>query len=121
MATTVDHLVADRADRDVIREWAQRYCDSVCMGDGAGIVNLFAEDGTFAIAGGGRDRTVTGRANLLKAYGEDLSTIKPPPYIHNHLIELKEAGRASGRCYVDGRDAPKHMNPLGTPYSNHHT
>ena len=101
MATTLEHLVADLADREAIRELPQRYCDCVWRGDVAGIVNLYAEDGTFAIAGGGRDRTVTGRANLLKAYGEDLSTIKPRPYIHNHVIELKGAGRASGRCYVE--------------------
>ncbi len=97
---------------------SQRYCDCVWRGDVAGIVNLYAEDGTFAIAGGGRDRTVTGRANLLKAYGEDLSTIKPRPYIHNHVIELKGAGRASGRCYVEVRDAAKNMELLGTGYYN---
>ncbi len=107
MATTLEHLVADLADREAIRELPQRYCDCVWRGDVAGIVNLYAEDGTFAIAGGGRDRTVTGRANLLKAYGEDLSTIKPRPYIHNHVIELKGAGRASGRCYVEVRDAAR--------------
>jgi SnoaL-like domain len=118
MATTLEHLVADLADREAIRELPQRYCDCVWRGDVAGIVNLFAEDGTFAIIGGGRDRTVTGRANLLKAYGEDLSTIKPRPYIHNHVIELKRTGRASGRCYVEVRDAAKNMELLGTGYYN---
>ena len=118
MATTLEHLVADLADREAIRELPHRYCDCVWRGDVAGIVNLFAGDGTFAIAGGGRDRTVTGRANLLKAYGEDLSTIKPRPYIHNHVIELKGNGRASGRCYVEVRDAAKNMELLGTGFYN---
>jgi hypothetical protein len=81
-AKTLEHLVADLADREAIRELPQRYCDCVWRGDVAGIVNLYAEDGTFAIAGGGRDRTVTGRGNLLKTYGEDLSSLKPRPYIH---------------------------------------
>jgi SnoaL-like protein len=90
----------------------------VWRGDVAGIVNLYAEDGTFAIAGGGRDRTVTGRGNLLKTYGEDLSSLKPRPYIHNHVIELKGNGRASGRCYVEVRDAAKSMDLLGTGYYN---
>jgi hypothetical protein len=118
MATTLEHLVAGLADREAIRELPHRYCDCVWRGDVEGIVNLYAEDGTFAIAGGGRDRTITGRANLLKAYGEDLTTIKPRPYIHNHVIELKGNGRASGRCYVEVRDAAKNMELLGTGYYN---
>jgi len=51
-------------------------------------------------------------------YGERISSLKPLPYIHNHVIELKGNGRASGRCYVEVRDAAKNMDLLGTGYYN---
>jgi hypothetical protein len=115
---SLEATIAELADRDAIRELPQRYCDCVWRGDVAGVVNLFAENGSFTVSGGGRDRSVTGRANLLKAYGDDLSSIKPRPYIHNHVVELKGNGRASGRCYVEVRDAAQNMNMLGTGYYN---
>jgi hypothetical protein len=90
----------------------------VWRADVAGIVNLFAEDGTFEVKGAGRDRLASGRANLTKAYTNDLTTIKPRPYIHNHVIELKGPTRASGRCYVEVRDASKNFEILGTGYYN---
>ncbi len=34
------------------------------------------------------------------------------------MIELKGAGCASGRCYVEVRDAAKNMELLGTGYYN---
>jgi len=119
MATkTFEQVVIELADREAIRELPQRYCDCVWRADVAGIVKLFAEDGTFAVKGAGRDRSVTGSANLLKTYAEDLAAIKPRPYIHNHVIELKGGGRASGRCYVEVRDASKNFDLLGTGYYN---
>jgi hypothetical protein len=72
-AKSLEATIAELADRDAIRELPQRYCDCVWQGDVAGVVNLFAENGSFTVSGGGRDRSVTGRANLLKAYGDDLS------------------------------------------------
>ncbi|MGA2409999.1 MAG: nuclear transport factor 2 family protein [Candidatus Binataceae bacterium] len=115
---TLEQTVAELTDLEAIRELPQRYCDCVWRSDVEGIVSLFAEDGTFKVTGAGRDRTATGRANLLKAYGHDLTTIKPRPYIHNHVIELKGGGKASGRCYVEVRDADKNFDLLGTGYYN---
>jgi hypothetical protein len=119
MATkSLESIVNELADREAIRALPQRYCDCVWRGDAAGVVDLFAEDGSFTVSGGGRDRSVSGRANLLKTYGTDLSSIKPRPYIHNHVIELKGNGRAGGRCYVEVRNAANNMNMLGTGYYN---
>jgi hypothetical protein len=119
MATkSPEQTVMELADRESIRELPQRYCDCVWRADVAGIVNLFAEDGTFEVKGAGRDRLASGRANLTKAYTNDLTTIKPRPYIHNHVIELKGPTRASGRCYVEVRDASKNFEILGTGYYN---
>ncbi len=119
MATkTFEESVTELADREAIRELPQRYCDCVWRGDVNGIVALFAENGTFAVKGAGRDRSVTGRPNLLKTYSEDLAAIKPRPYIHNHVIELKGNGRAIGRCYVEVRNGSKNFELFGTGYYN---
>jgi hypothetical protein len=114
----LEAMVAELADREAIRALPQRYCDCVWRGDAAGVVDLFADDGAFIVSGGGRDRSVRGRAELLKTYSSDLSSIKPRPYIHNHVIEFSGDRRASGRCYVEVRNAADNMNLLGTGYYN---
>ena len=83
--------------------------------DVEGIVNLFADDGVFTVIGSNREITNRGRAELLKTYkaGVELS---PRPYIHNHVIELTGPSRATGRCYVELRDASDNLNWLGTGY-----
>jgi hypothetical protein len=117
MATkTLEAIVNELTDREAIHALPQRYCDCVWRGDVAGIVDLFAEDGSFTVSGGGRDRAAHGRSELLKTYGSDLSSIKPRPYIHNHVIELKGNRRASGRCYLEVRNAADNMSLFGTGY-----
>jgi hypothetical protein len=49
-------------------------------------------------------------------YKEALASVTPRPYIHNHVIELKGGGRATGRCYVELRDASNNMNWIGTGF-----
>lgn len=117
-AKSLETIVNELADREAIRALPQRYCDCVWRGDVAGVVDLFAEDGSFVVSGGGRDRAAHGRHELLKTYESDLSSIKPRPYIHNHVIELKGNGRASGRCYLEVRNASNNMILLGTGYYN---
>jgi hypothetical protein len=117
-AKDLESIVSELADREAIRALPQRYCDCVWRSDAAGVVALFTDDGSFTVSGGGRDRSVRGRSELLKTYGSDLSSIRPRPYIHNHVIELKGNGRASGRCYVEVRNAAENMNLLGTGYYN---
>ena len=118
MAKSVEQIVTELADRDAIRELPQRYCDCVWQGDVDGIVNLFAEDGVFTIVGRKNENTARGRAELLKSYKEGLASLTPRPYIHNHVVELKASGRASGRCYVELRDASNKMGWLGTGFYN---
>ena len=116
MARNIDQIVTELADRESIRELPQRYCDCVWRGDVEGIANLFTEDGSFSIAAANSESTTTGRANLQKMYKEALAAVTPRPYIHNHVIELKSAGRASGRCYVELRDAGNDMTWIGTGF-----
>src|ERR1019366_3198442 len=99
MATkSVQEMVNELWDREAIRSLPQRYCDCVWRGDVACLVGLFTEEGVFASTGGEREQVSAGRAKLLEAYA-NIPTSKPRPYIHNHVIELKDHGHASGRCY----------------------
>jgi ketosteroid isomerase-like protein len=116
MAKTLEQLVSEVADRQAIGELPKRYCDCVWRGDVDALVDLFAEDGSFIVTGHRQTSTTTGHANLRKTYAEGLATLTPRPYIHNHVIELHGNGRASGRAYVELRDAAHNMSWLGTGY-----
>ena len=79
---------------------------------------LFTEDGEFTILGRQRENKTVGRANLLKSYKEGLASLTPRPYIHNHVIDLKGNAQASGRCYVELRNASDNMAWLGPGFYN---
>src|SRR6266849_238294 len=101
MAKSIEQTVAELADREAIRDLPLKYCDCVWRGDIEGIANIFAENGTFTVIDlKQQERSNTGRANLLKSFKEGLAAASPRPYIHNHVIELKGSGRATGRCYT---------------------
>ena len=116
MAKSIDQIVTELADREAIRELPQRYCDCVWRNDIDGIVNLFTDDASFSISASNAENTTTGRANLHKMYKDALATVTPRPYIHNHVVDLKGGGRATGRCYVELRDAGNDMKWIGTGF-----
>ncbi len=113
---TVEETLTELCDREAIRDLPVRYCDCVWRGDVAGIVDLFTDDGAFTIKGHEREVTHKGREALLKMYSEALSSQTPRPYIHNHVVELGFYGRATGRCYVELRNASRNMEWAGTGY-----
>jgi SnoaL-like domain len=116
MAKSIDQVVAELADREAIRELPVRYCDCVWRTDVEGIVGLFTENGSFSITARDQETTTTGQANLHKMYKEALASVTPRPYIHNHVVDLKGGNHATGRCYVELRDASNDMKWIGTGY-----
>jgi hypothetical protein len=117
MAKSIEQIVSELADRDAIRELPIKYCDCVWRNDVAGIVDLFANDGAFITKGRKREHRAQGRDALLKLYGSLTSgDVTPRPYIHNHVVELKGSGQASGRCYVEIRDAKKNFQWGGSGF-----
>lgn len=102
-------------DREAIRDLPLRYCDCVWRHDVAGIVDLFAPDGAFIVAGADGEISARGRDALLEFYAKGLD-LSPRPYIHNHVIEQRSAERATGRCYLDLRSAKNDMEWLGAGY-----
>lgn len=116
MAKSIEQTITELADRDQIRELPQRYCDCVWRGDVDGLVKLFAADGAFTIIANNRESTNKGHAELQKTYAAGLKNLTPRPYIHNHVIDLTGDGTATGRCYVELRDASNNLSWLGTGY-----
>ncbi|MGE0825004.1 MAG: nuclear transport factor 2 family protein [Candidatus Binatia bacterium] len=89
-------------DREEIRTLPVRYCHCVWQKDLDGYANLFTDDGWFATNDPSLPRA-EGRANLRKMIGEQLDTLKPRPFIHNHVVELQGPDKAKGTCYVEVR------------------
>ena len=102
-------------DREAIRDLPLRYCDCVWRDDLAGIVNLFSPDGTFTVVNAKGEKKVSGHKELHAMY-RDAAYIMPRPYIHNHVVELTEEGRARGRCYLDLRSAREKMGWHGAGF-----
>lgn len=114
--TATDQALRELLDREAIRDLPLRYCDCVWRDDVSGIVDLFTEDGAFIIKmPGGQESAAKGSEDLQKFYSGGLD-MKPRPYIHNHVIDLAGAERATGRCYLDLRSAKNDMNWLGAGF-----
>jgi hypothetical protein len=101
-AKSNETLLQEVIDREAIRTLPVRYCHCVWQKDLDGYVNLFTEDGSFSIDNPDLPRA-QGHAELRKIVGEGLDTMKPCPFIHNHVIELLSPDRAKGTCYVEVR------------------
>jgi ketosteroid isomerase-like protein len=117
MAKSTDTLVQEMLDREEIRTLPVRYCDCVWQKNLDGYANLFTEDGTF----GTDDPTLPkgkGPAELKKMIGGALDTMKPRPFIHNHVVELLGPDKAKGTCYVEVRMTKEGKKWLMTGWYN---
>ena len=106
---TPDELVAELLAREAIRDLPVRYCDCVWRNDMKGLVNLFAENGSFTTQGRERSMASTGRPALLEMYSKAIGEASPRPYIHNHVVDLTSKDRGIGRCYVELRGAKRNF------------
>ena len=113
---SIEESLAELADREAIRELPVRYCDCVWRNDLAGLVDLFTADASFIYKGREREQTTKGQAELKKMYESALGELNPRPYIHNHVVDLKGANRAIGRCYVELRSFARAMEWIGSGY-----
>lgn len=113
---STEQLVGELVDREAIRDLPVRYCDCVWRGDLDGLVGLFSADATFIFKGRERETATKGHADLKKMYETALADATPRPYIHNHVVDLKGNGRASGRCYVELRSISRAMEWIGSGY-----
>jgi ketosteroid isomerase-like protein len=115
---TTEQLVQELLDREAIRDLPKRYCHCVWTGDLDGIVSLFTDDGCMIMQTRKGPQTTAGREALRKTFARVVDELGPRPYIHNHVIALKDATHASGTCYVELRDSKNDMRWLGTGFYN---
>lgn len=101
-AKSTETLLQEVIDREAIRTLPVRYCHCVWQQDLDGYVNLFTEDGSFSTNDPKLPRA-QGHDGLHKMISSGLDTMKPRPFIHNHVIELLGPDRATGCCYVEVR------------------
>jgi SnoaL-like domain len=111
---TTDELVRELADREAIRDLAMRYCDYLYRNDLDGLVNLFTETGRFVVRDVENEVVTHGRAELKKMYQKLVREVQPRPLAHSHVVELRGATSASGRCYVEMRSAKIEMEQVGS-------
>ena len=111
---TTDELVHELADREAIRELPMRYCDCLYRDDLEGLVNLFTENGAFIVRDRENEVATHGQARLKKMYKKLLGEAQPRPLVHSHVIELRSAKSATGRCYVELRGAKLELEHLGS-------
>ena len=107
-----DQAVAELLAREAIRDLPVRYCDCVWRDDIAGLVDLFASDGTFTAVMDGRETSASGQDDLLKLFTGGLA-IAPRPYIHNHVVTLTGSDTAEGRCYLALHSAKQNLDFIG--------
>lgn len=113
---TTDELARELADHEAIRDLAARYCDYVCRADLDGLVNLFAEDGTFKVEGLEVEAIARGHADLKKVYAKSIAKLNTRLFVLNHVLDLCGEHRATGRCYVEVYSANLGMERVGLGY-----
>ena len=113
----IEEQVAGLLAREAIRDLPLRYCDCVWRDDIDGIINLFAADGSFTAVFDGKETAIVGSDNLRDFYISS-APLQPRPYIHNHVIDLRDDKTASGRCHLELRSAKNNMEWLGAGFYN---
>jgi hypothetical protein len=101
-ANNTEPLLQGVVDREAIRDLPLKYCHCVWQKDLDSWVNLFTSDGTISTT----DPNMPGAQGpdgLRKMISSGLETMKPRPFIHNHVVNLLGPNRATGTCYVEVR------------------
>jgi SnoaL-like domain len=115
MKTTED-LLRELADREAIRDLPVRYCDCLWRKDLDGVIELFTEDCTFVIKGVEVEAASRGHGDLKRMHQKALAETNPRLFVHNQIVNLLGADRATGRCCVEVRNARIGMEWIGIGY-----
>ena len=111
---STDEMIREVADREAIRELLMRYCDCIYREDLEGLLNLFTEHASYIVKGPGNEVVTRGRPHLKKMFENLVIEVRPRPVIHAHVIDLHSANSASGRCYVELRNATLEVERTGS-------
>ncbi|MEZ4331323.1 MAG: nuclear transport factor 2 family protein [Myxococcota bacterium] len=95
---TLEERIRAVEDRAAIIELTARYCQLAVSGKAEDIVELFAREGIMESG----DIREQGHPRLLVLYRESLSTLRPIPFVQNHVVSL-DGDRATGFCSLELR------------------
>ena len=103
-SSEVAAIVQELADREAIRQLPTRYCHYVRTRDIPAILDLYAPDGVFDMPanmaeGGVRE----GREAIAETFRDNLETMDPWPFTHNHIVDFEGQDRARGFVYTEFR------------------
>lgn len=101
-ATNIEPSLQSVIDREAIRDLPLKYCHCVWQKDLDSWVSLFTTDGAISTSDPNLPEA-QGHEKLRKMISSGLETMKPRPFIHNHVINLLGPDRATGTCYVEVR------------------
>jgi ketosteroid isomerase-like protein len=100
MSAGIETIVRHLADREAVRDLAQRYAHYVWQNDVASLVELFADDGEMDP---GVRAPIKGKAALREGFDQMLlSGSVFRPFISQHVVDVS-GDEATGTCYIDLR------------------
>lgn len=113
MAKSRDQLIDEAIARDEIRDLAILYCEGAWNDDADLTSQLFTEDCVFEISSANPPVRVNGREALRKYLGETRPSGMPRPLVHDHAIEFRPDGTATGWSVIEARSPRQGMKSIG--------
>jgi hypothetical protein len=113
---TLEELVRDLVDREAIRDLPALYCECLWRKDVEGLLGLFVDDAVFVIKGIEVNAASRGLAAIRKMHERAFAETTPRLFVHNQIVNLRGADRASGRCYVEVRNLKVTLEWIGVGY-----
>lgn len=106
----LEAAVRECRDREAIRDLPARYCHFVRTGNVAGILDLYTPDGVFdmpAVMAEGGVRN--GREAIAETFRDNLVSMDPWPFTHNHVVDFEGPDQARGFVYTEFRLGSERM------------
>jgi ketosteroid isomerase-like protein len=105
-----DRLLQGLLDREAIRQLPITYCHYVRTRNVSGILDLYSPDGVFDLPANMAEGGIrSGREAIRQTFQDNLDTMDPWPFTHNHVVELLDESHARGFVYTEFRLGSEQM------------